>query len=158
MKVTDNLMKSSNSRPPSYSSATLPSPSNHLRARVISVCVRHVHRCKRSLLTRKARHAILLAQGFALTVRIDLGDSDFVLSVSKRIREFFILGCEVFAVTAVWARHYTKHSCIMGYYATYHQGAKLKSYEFRFRGVDSHATYNSTSAGTPFPIVLSQLD
>jgi len=158
MRATDNLMKSSNSRPPSYSSATLPSPSNHLRARVINRYVRHVHRYKRSVLTRKARHAILLTQGLALTVRIDLGDSNFVFGVSKRIREFFVLGCEVFAVTAIRARHYTEQLCIMGYYATYHQGAKLKWYEFRFRGVNSHRTYNSTSAGTPFPIVLSQLD
>jgi len=101
MKATDNLMKSSTSRPPSYSWATLPSPSNHLRARVINRCVRDVHRYKRGLLTGKTRHAILLTQGLALTVRIDLGDSNLVFSVSKRIREFFVLGCEVFAVTAI---------------------------------------------------------
>lgn len=46
----------------------------------------------------------------------------------------------------------------MGHYTTHHQGAKLKSRELEYRNADSHDTYNSTSAGAPFPIVLSHLD
>ena len=116
------------------------------------------YRYKRGLLTREALDAILLTQGLALTVCIDLGDNDLALGVFKRICELFILGREVFAVTAIRARHYTEHSSIVGYYTTYHQGAKLKSHEFKFRRLNSYDTYNSTSAGTPFPIVLSQVD
>jgi hypothetical protein len=51
-------------------------------------------------LTREALHLELLAQGSALAVSIHLGNNNFVLGMSKRVREFFVLWCEVFAVTA----------------------------------------------------------
>lgn len=46
----------------------------------------------------------------------------------------------------------------MGYYVTHHQGAKLKLHELKFRRINAHDTHNSTSAGAPFPIVLSHAD
>lgn len=63
-------------------------------------CVSHVNPRPCSPLTGEALHFVLLTQGSALAVGINLGNDNFVLGVLERIREFFILGCEVFAVTA----------------------------------------------------------
>jgi len=55
--------------------------------------VRHAYERTRRSLTGVAPYAILLTQGFALTVSIDLGNNNFVFGMCKRIREFFILWC-----------------------------------------------------------------
>jgi hypothetical protein len=51
-------------------------------------------------LTGEALHLVLLTQGSALAVGIDLGNDNFVLGVLKGVGEFFVLGCEGFTVTA----------------------------------------------------------
>lgn len=63
-------------------------------------CVRNAHRhsCHPTR-TGIAIHFILLTQGFALAVSINLCDNDILLSVLERIGELLVLRCEVFAVT-----------------------------------------------------------
>ena len=90
---------------------------------MVNVHVRHTHKHTRLALTGEARHPILLTQGFSFAVGINLSNNDLVLDVLERIGEFFILGCEIFAVTA--SAHVITRARIMDYYTTYHQGAKL---------------------------------
>ena len=61
--------------------------------------VRHVNTDTRLSLTGETLHLILLAQGPAVAISINLGNNNFVLGVLKCICELFILGCEGFAVT-----------------------------------------------------------
>ena len=59
-------------------------------------------------LTWEARYTILLTQGFALAVSVDLGNNDLVFGVFKCIREQFVIGCEIFAVATTRLRHFTE--------------------------------------------------
>ena len=80
------------------------------------------------VLTWEAADTILLTQGFALAICVDLGDDDLVLGVLERIGELLIYGCEVFAMAA--GAHVVKPNIDrISYGGTYHQGAKLQSYE-----------------------------